>query len=105
MLEACRSGCIPTSTLASKWSLLISGIETLIASTSSRSLIRTPIILGGMPAVIANFHPRELWLSIDTPIGELAGIVGQAQFAGMAISVKKEGDQFDYGGVHFHMLA
>jgi competence protein ComEC len=21
--------------------------------------------LGGMPAVIANFHPRELWISID----------------------------------------
>jgi competence protein ComEC len=61
--------------------------------------------LGGMPAVIANFHPRELWLSIDKPIGELAAIVAQAQFAGMAISVKKEGDQFDYGGVHFHMLA
>jgi competence protein ComEC len=61
--------------------------------------------LGGMPAVIANFHPRELWLSIDTPVGELAPIVAQAQHAGMKISVKKEGDQFDFGGAHFHMLA
>ena len=61
--------------------------------------------LGGMPAVIANFHPRELWLSIDRPVGALAPIVAQAQKAGMKISVKKEGDQFDYGGAHFRMLA
>jgi competence protein ComEC len=44
--------------------------------------------LGGMPAVIANFHPRELWLSIDKPVGELAMIVAQAQNAGMKVSVK-----------------
>jgi competence protein ComEC len=61
--------------------------------------------LGGMPAVIANFHPRELWMSIDKPVGELKAIVAQAQRAGMEVSVKKEGDQFDYGGVHFSMLA
>jgi competence protein ComEC len=60
---------------------------------------------GGMPAVIANFHPRELWLSIDKPVGDLAPIVAQAQRAGMKVSVKKEGDQVDYGGAHFHMLA
>jgi competence protein ComEC len=61
--------------------------------------------LGGMPAVIANFHPRELWISIDQPVGELKPIVAQAQRAGMNVSVKKEGDQFDYGGAHFQMLA
>jgi competence protein ComEC len=61
--------------------------------------------LGGMPAVIANFHPRELWISIDRPVGQLAPIVAQAHDAGMRVSVKKEGDQFDYGGVHFRMLA
>ena len=61
--------------------------------------------LGGMPAVIANFHPRELWLSIDKPVGQLVPIVAQAERAGMEVSVKKEGDEFDYGGAHFHMLA
>ncbi len=61
--------------------------------------------LGGMPAVIANFHPRELWISIDKPVGQLAPIVAQAERAGMNVSVKKEGDQFDYGGAHFNMLA
>ncbi|MFY9646121.1 MAG: ComEC/Rec2 family competence protein [Terriglobales bacterium] len=60
---------------------------------------------GGMPAVIANFHPRELWLSIDNPVGDFAPVVAQARRAKMNISVKKEGDEFDYGGAHFHMLA
>jgi competence protein ComEC len=61
--------------------------------------------LGGMPAVIANFHPRELWISVDQPIGELAPIVAHAERAGMKVSVKKEGDEFDYGGVDFRLLA
>jgi competence protein ComEC len=61
--------------------------------------------LGGMPAVISNFHPRELWLSIDKPVGALASIVAQAQKSGMKVLVRKEGDQFKYGGVQFKMLA
>jgi competence protein ComEC len=61
--------------------------------------------LGGMPAVIANFHPRQLWISIDQPAGELAPIVAQALRAGMQVTIKKEGEEFDYGGAHFHMLA
>ena len=61
--------------------------------------------LGGMPAVIANFHPHELWISIDHPVGQLAPIVAQARRAGVQVSIKKEGDQFDYGGAHFRMLA
>ena len=53
---------------------------------------------GGMPAVIANFRPRQLWMSIDNPVGEVAVIVARARQAGINVSVKKEGDQFDYGG-------
>jgi competence protein ComEC len=51
--------------------------------------------LGGMPAVIANFHPRELSMSIDKPVGELAPILAQAQRAAMKVSVIKEGNEFD----------
>ena len=61
--------------------------------------------LGGMPSVIANFHPRELWLSTDVPKGELAPILDQAKRAGMSITVRREGEEFDYGGAHFHVLA
>jgi competence protein ComEC len=61
--------------------------------------------LGGMPSVIANFHPRDLWLSTDVPKGELAPILEQAKRAGMTITVRREGEEFDYGGAHFHVLA
>jgi competence protein ComEC len=60
---------------------------------------------GGMPAVMANFHPRELWLSIDHPVGDFAPVVAQAQRAGIAITVRKEGDQFAFGGAQFRILA
>jgi len=61
--------------------------------------------LGGMPSVIANFRPRELWLSTDVAAGELAPILVQAKRAAMNITVRKEGEEFDYGGAHFHVLA
>ena len=61
--------------------------------------------LGGMPSVMANFQPRELWVGMETPTGELAPVLAQAKRMGMRITVRKEGDEFDYGGVHFRVLA
>ena len=61
--------------------------------------------LGGMPSVIANFHPRELWVSTDAPSFELTPIVTHAKQAGIRTTVWKEAEEFDYGGAHFHVLA
>jgi competence protein ComEC len=60
--------------------------------------------LGGMPSVIANFRPRELWLSTDAPNTELDPILVQAKKAGMEITVRTEGEEFDYSGAHFRVL-
>ncbi len=60
--------------------------------------------LGGMPSVIANFRPRELWLSTNAPNPELDPILEQAKRARMGITVRTEGEEFDYGGAHFHVL-
>ena len=60
--------------------------------------------LGGMPSVIANFRPRELWLSTDAPNSELDPILEQAKRAAMKITVRTEGEQFDFGGAHFRVL-
>src|SRR5262249_52490063 len=38
------------------------------------------------------------------PNPELTPILGQAQQAGMNVTVWREGDDFDYGGAHFHIL-
>lgn len=61
--------------------------------------------LGGMPSVISNFRPRKLWLSSNAPRGELTPILEQAKRAGMEIAVYREGEEFDYGGAHFDVLA
>lgn len=61
--------------------------------------------LGGMSSVIANFHPRNLWLSTDKAAGELAPILAQARDARMNITLRKQGEQFSYGGAQFHVLA
>jgi competence protein ComEC len=61
--------------------------------------------LGGMPSVIANFRPRELWLSTDAPGVELAPILTQAKKAGVRSTIWQEAEEFDYGGAHFHVLA
>jgi competence protein ComEC len=61
--------------------------------------------LGGMPSVIANFHPRELWLSTDQPSRELTPILEQAKRAGMTIHLRTEGEQYEYGGAQFRVLA
>jgi competence protein ComEC len=58
-----------------------------------------------MPAVIANFHPQELWLGDDTPAGELVPVLREAGNQGSKVIVYKEGDDFDYGGSHFHVYA
>jgi competence protein ComEC len=105
MPEAFRNGCILTSISANRWSLLICGIAASIISTSVVITHPHADHLGGMPAVIANFIPANSGSVSTRPVGELAPIVAQAERAGMKVSVKKEGDEFDYGGAHFHMLA
>ena len=61
--------------------------------------------LGGMPAVIANFHP-ERTLDEHRQSSRRIGVNCQASAKrGNDVSVKKEGDQFDFGGAHFDMLA
>ncbi len=60
--------------------------------------------VGGMRAVLHNFHPRELWLgaSVDTPL--LRELEQQANKSGVAIRRLKAGDAFDFGGAHVNVL-
>jgi competence protein ComEC len=81
------------------WSRGIDHLDTIVISHPHADH------LGGMPAIIANFHPRELWISVDQPEGELAPVVAQAQHAGMKILIRKEGDELDLGGTRFRLLA
>jgi competence protein ComEC len=58
---------------------------------------------GGLPALIENFRPAELWTS-GLPASQ-AGIRRAAQRAGTKIVTLAAGRRFEYGGVSFDVLS
>ena len=61
--------------------------------------------IGGMRAVIANFHPRELWLSVRPESPELAAVLDEARKQAVAVKEFREGARFDFGGAGVEVLA
>ena len=61
--------------------------------------------IGGMSAVLSNFHPHELWISAGPSNPELARLLQEAQALGVAIVRRKEGDSFQFGGTAVRVLA
>jgi competence protein ComEC len=81
------------------WSCGISHIDA-IALTHARA-----DHMGGMPAVISNFRPRELWLPEGIPDDEIRGLLRQAHQLGVKVMYRKAGDVFEFGGASFRVLA
>jgi competence protein ComEC len=61
--------------------------------------------IGGMPAVIANFHPRELWTGANPPSEAWAKVEAAAKLAGTKIRSLQAGERFEYGGTRVEVLA
>ena len=61
--------------------------------------------MGGLMAVIANFHPHELWLSMDSPSPELQSLVREAKALGIPVVLHKAGDELEVGGAKIAVLA
>jgi len=61
--------------------------------------------MGGMPTVIANFHPRELWLPAGIPDEEIHNLLSQARQLGMVITYRQARDSFSDGGASIRVLA
>lgn len=61
--------------------------------------------IGGMAAILANFHPHELWLGVDTPNLELEKLLRAAKKLSIPVVSKKAGDSFEAGGARFRILA
>jgi len=61
--------------------------------------------IGGMAAVLANFHPRELWLGVESPSVELQQLLEDAKNLGIAVVHRKAGDSFELGGSNVRILA
>src|SRR5579863_2971633 len=61
--------------------------------------------MGGMAAVLANFHPRELWLGVDSPSPELQTLLRKAKALNIPIVLHKAGDDLELGGAKIAVLA
>ena len=61
--------------------------------------------MAGMTAVLANFHPRELWLGVESPSPELQSLLREAKALKIAVVLHKAGDSLEMGGAKIAVLA
>jgi competence protein ComEC len=61
--------------------------------------------MGGMAAVLANFHPRELWLGVDSPSPELQTLLRVAKVLNIPSVLHKAGDHLEMGGAMVAVLS
>ena len=62
--------------------------------------------MGGIPAILSNFHPHELWLGGDVAQSpELREIVEDARRMNIDVVQHAQGDEFRFGGTNIRILA
>lgn len=61
--------------------------------------------IGGLPAVLANFHPDALWIAPGPQTPALEGLMAEASRFGIPVVQHSAGDRFNFGGVAFAVLA
>ena len=61
--------------------------------------------IGGMKAILANFQPRELWLSAGSINSESENLLREAKALGVPVVSPTAGDRFEAGGLVFRVLA
>jgi competence protein ComEC len=61
--------------------------------------------MGGMPAVMRNFRPHELWVSIDPNSDAYRALLEEAKSLGVAVRHFYAGDKVAWGGTQITMLA
>jgi competence protein ComEC len=61
--------------------------------------------MGGMPAVMRNFRPRELWVSIDPNSDAYRALLSEAKDFGVQVRHFYAGDQLAWGGTQVTILA
>src|SRR5271170_6267655 len=60
--------------------------------------------IGGMPAVLKDFRPKELWIGLLPPSRALDNLVAEAHQLGVKVVRHWEGDEFNLGGAKVDVL-
>jgi competence protein ComEC len=61
--------------------------------------------MGGMPAVLRDFRPRELWVGIDPDSEAYRALLAEAKELGVAVRHFHAGQELDWGGTEVSVLA
>ena len=61
--------------------------------------------MGGLPAVLRNFRPRELWVGNNPRVPEYIDLLDEAVRLGVQVRSLRAGDEIRLGLVNFHVLA
>jgi competence protein ComEC len=61
--------------------------------------------IGGMPTVLNNFRPRELWVGPLPAVPAVQGLLDQAKKLGIHVVRRNEGENFEFGGMRVMVLA
>jgi competence protein ComEC len=60
--------------------------------------------IGGMPAILKDFRPKELWIGLLPPSRALDNLIAEAHALGITVVRHWEGDDFDLGGSKVEVL-
>lgn len=61
--------------------------------------------MGGLPAVLRNFHPNELWVGNNPPVEAYQSLLDQAHDLRIGVRSLRAGDALTLGSTQIHVLA
>jgi competence protein ComEC len=61
--------------------------------------------MGGLPAILRNFHPRELWIGNNPPVPAYQSLLEQAAALGVLVRSFRAGNAFQFGQADIRVLA
>jgi len=61
--------------------------------------------MGGLPAVLRNFHPTELWVGNNPRVAAYNSLLDEASTLHIAVHSLRAGDAFSFGGISIQVLA